>query len=553
MKSSRDLIVVLTGAGISAESGIKTFRDHGGLWENHSVEEVASLEGFWTNPELVQRFYNARRLQLLSPEIKPNAAHLALAELEKNWPGEFLLVTQNVDNLHERAGSKCLIHMHGELLKVRCMESEQVFEWTQAIEPVTLCPCCRKAGTLRPHIVWFGEMPLEMERISEALERCSIFLSIGTSGNVYPAAGFVSQIRPEAESIEINKEPSMVSGEFQEHRIGPASVEVPKFVREILKRTSSGALSTFAVLFMLSMAALSLFSQAARADFDFDPSEQKMPYRATLSSHAVPSRDAGGGNGTYGERDLSLKGSLQVSNDVQMEKGKFSMTKFSVQPQLDRRVLSGLGSLNRDATLYSQGVGFSGFHLSESQEAYFFGAGISHSGEAGPSGASLWVPSVYAAATHPFNRDTALIYGAAFSTSFGFFIPVPVLGLTSKLSSEWTFTTILPVITQFSWRPVDPWNFVGFLKASGYESKIANNQSFDTSDSSVKLKAQAFELGVGAGYEISSNLSVRGDVGALLARKLKYEDSNNTLMVQKLSAAPVMLTLSATARFGSEK
>ncbi|MFL5815056.1 MAG: DUF6268 family outer membrane beta-barrel protein [Bdellovibrionia bacterium] len=216
-------------------------------------------------------------------------------------------------------------------------------------------------------------------------------------------------------------------------------------------------------------------------------------------------------------------------------------------------MLSGLGAVNRDATLYTQGVGVSGFHLSKSQEAYFFGAGISHSGEAGPSGASLWVPSVYAAATHHFNRDTALIYGAAFSTSFGFFFPVPVLGLTSKLSSEWTFTTILPVVTEFSWRPVDQWSFAGFLKASGFESEIANNQRFDTSDSSVKIKARAFELGVGAGYEVSNYFSVRGDIGALLARQLKYEDSNTTLMVQKLSAAPMMLALTATARFGSEK
>lgn len=239
MESSKDSIVVLTGAGISAESGIKTFRDHGGLWENYRVEEVASLEGFWANPELVQRFYNDRRLQLLSAEIRPNPAHVALAELEAKWPGEFLLVTQNVDNLHERAGSKNLIHMHGELLKVRCMDSDRVFEWTQTIEPVTLCPCCHKVGKLRPHIVWFGEMPLEMERIMEALDRCSMFISIGTSGNVYPAAGFVSQIRPESQSVEINKEPSLVSAAFQEHRTGAASIEVPKFVRELLKRSGT--------------------------------------------------------------------------------------------------------------------------------------------------------------------------------------------------------------------------------------------------------------------------------------------------------------------------
>jgi NAD-dependent deacetylase len=199
-------IVVLTGAGISAESGINTFRDNGGLWENHRVEEVASIEGFWANPELVQRFYNLRREQLLSPKIQPNAAHVALAELEEQWPGEFLLITQNVDNLHERAGSKKLIHMHGEL---------------------------------RPHIVWFGEMPLGMERISQALDRCAIFISVGTSGNVYPAAGFVSQIPFDAIAIEINKEPSLVSTAFHEHRTVPASIEVPQYVKELLRRSSA--------------------------------------------------------------------------------------------------------------------------------------------------------------------------------------------------------------------------------------------------------------------------------------------------------------------------
>jgi NAD-dependent deacetylase len=238
MDSKKESIVVLTGAGISAESGIKTFRDHDGLWENHRVEEVDSIEGYWADPELVLRFYNARREQLLSPDVRPNAAHEALAELEATWPGEFLLVTQNVDNLHERAGSRKLIHMHGELMKVRCLESDKVFEWSQAVDPRTLCPCCKLPGKLRPHVVWFGEMPLELERITKALARCSIFVSIGSSGNVYPAAGFVNQVRPDAETVEINKEPSMISAAFQQRRIGAASVEVPKFVHELLRRQS---------------------------------------------------------------------------------------------------------------------------------------------------------------------------------------------------------------------------------------------------------------------------------------------------------------------------
>ncbi len=184
-------IVVLTGAGISAESGIQTFRAADGLWENHRVEDVASPEGFKRNPGLVQRFYNERRRKLLEPGISPNDGHLALARLEREFKGDFLLVTQNIDDLHERAGSKNLIHMHGELFKVRCLDSEKIFVWKEDITPASACPCCGKSGVLRPHIVWFGEMPLFMDRISAALEECDLFLSIGTSGNVYPAAGFV--------------------------------------------------------------------------------------------------------------------------------------------------------------------------------------------------------------------------------------------------------------------------------------------------------------------------------------------------------------------------
>jgi NAD-dependent deacetylase len=234
MKSS---IVILTGAGISAESGIKTFRDHHGLWENHRIEDVASPEGFARDPNLVHNFYNARRSQLLLPEVQPNPAHLALVELEKKWDGDYLLITQNVDDLHERAGSKKIISMHGELLKIRCQRSQQVFDWSSSspLEITHSCECCQLTGMLRPHIVWFGEMPLEMERIYLALESCDYFLSIGTSGQVYPAAGFVNQVPVSAKKIEINAERSMMAHAFDEHILGMASVEVPLFVKKLLQ------------------------------------------------------------------------------------------------------------------------------------------------------------------------------------------------------------------------------------------------------------------------------------------------------------------------------
>jgi NAD-dependent deacetylase len=228
-------IVILTGAGISAESGVKTFRDHGGLWENHRIEDVATPGAFRRNPELVQSFYNARRAQLSDPQLKPNAAHLALVELERNWPGEFLLVTQNVDNLHDRAGSKNLIHMHGELAKVRCLQTGKVFDWLEPIFPDTKCACCGQERTLRPHIVWFEEMPFEMERIFDALADCEIFAAIGTSGQVYPAAGFVNEVPHWARTVEINADASAVSTSFREFYRGPATQEVPRFVRELLE------------------------------------------------------------------------------------------------------------------------------------------------------------------------------------------------------------------------------------------------------------------------------------------------------------------------------
>ena len=233
MNSRSESIVVLTGAGISAESGIKTFRASDGLWENHPVEEVATPEGFEANPQLVYEFYNQRRRQLVSGEVQPNAAHNFLAKFEHEFPGEFLLVTQNVDNLHERAGSENLLHMHGELLKMRCLNSQRVFDINEDFGINSACSCCRSAGNLRPHIVWFGEMPFYMNEINQALESCDLFVSIGTSGNVYPASGFYQTAKlRRAHTVELNLE--RTGSTFDEHRYGNASDIVPLYFEELL-------------------------------------------------------------------------------------------------------------------------------------------------------------------------------------------------------------------------------------------------------------------------------------------------------------------------------
>lgn len=245
LEKRRDLndlqsIVILTGAGASAESGIRTFRAADGLWEDHRIEDVATPEGFEANPSLVQRFYNERRRQLQDAAIQPNACHHALARLEREFPGPVLLVTQNVDDLHERAGSKKLIHMHGELLKMRCQFSGKVYDIRGDIAVDAVCKCCRRSGALRPHIVWFGEMPFEMERIYQALAVCDLFVSIGTSGNVYPAAGFVQTANEAgARTLEINLEPSAVQSRFDEGRYGLGSIKVPELVAEILAQNKS--------------------------------------------------------------------------------------------------------------------------------------------------------------------------------------------------------------------------------------------------------------------------------------------------------------------------
>ena len=226
-------IVILTGAGMSAESGLATFRGPEGLWEGHRVDDVATPEAFARDPTLVYKFYDARRARL--DEVEPNAAHRALAMLDAEWPGDLQIVTQNVDNLHERAGAKRLLHMHGELTSGWCLACDQRFGWRGPMGEGSACPMCQVAGHVRPDIVWFGEMPYEMERIDEALTNCDLFVSIGTSGAVYPAAGFVQTARYcGARTVEINLEPSQGSLFFDDRRYGPASVEVPKWVDEIL-------------------------------------------------------------------------------------------------------------------------------------------------------------------------------------------------------------------------------------------------------------------------------------------------------------------------------
>lgn len=230
-------VVVLTGAGISAESGLKTFRDNNGLWENHRVEDVATPEAFSRNPSLVYRFYNARRAQLLSPDVKPNAAHLALVDLEQRLGEHFLLVTQNVDDLHERAGSERVLHMHGELLSARCCASGQSRVWYDDFDHTTGCRCCIPAETLRPDIVWFGEMPMHMDTIIDALAQADIFIAVGTSGQVYPAANFVSiAAESGAQTIEMNLEPGQQNRLFDQRITGPAGETLPAFVSQFIQQ-----------------------------------------------------------------------------------------------------------------------------------------------------------------------------------------------------------------------------------------------------------------------------------------------------------------------------
>lgn len=228
----RPALVVLTGAGISAESGLPTFRGSGGLWEGRRVEDVATPEAFARDPDLVLRFYDERRRVLST--VRPNPAHEALARLEAAWEGPFLLVTQNVDDLHERAGSRRLVHLHGELLRARCTRCGWAGPWTGDLSGAA-CPGCRRTPGLRPDIVWFDEMPLGLARVEAALARCALFAAIGTSGRVWPAAGFVDRARRAgAHTVEIDLGPTEASGRFAERRQGPASRLVPAWVAELL-------------------------------------------------------------------------------------------------------------------------------------------------------------------------------------------------------------------------------------------------------------------------------------------------------------------------------
>lgn len=234
-------VVVLTGAGISAESGLKTFRDNNGLWETHRMEDVATPEAFARDPSLVYRFYNLRRKQLQGPDVLPNAGHQALARLEEALQDDFLLVTQNVDDLHERAGSNRIIHMHGELLSARCCHSGYAHRWTGLLDSNTPCPCCRPASSMRPDIVWFGEMPMRMHDIMEAISQADTFVAIGTSGQVYPAAGFVDLAHQHgARTVELNLAPSDGASAFGETRYGPATQVVSQWVDDFLRDCVKG-------------------------------------------------------------------------------------------------------------------------------------------------------------------------------------------------------------------------------------------------------------------------------------------------------------------------
>ena len=225
-------LVILTGAGISAESSLATFRGPDGLWEGHHVEDVCTPQALSRDPELVHRFYDERRAKLSA--VEPNAAHRALGRLEREWKGDILLVTQNVDDLHERGGCTQVLHMHGELLSALCASCGAARPWQGSMPPGSACPVCDKRA-LRPDIVFFGEMPYEMDRIDAALRGCDLFVSIGTSGAVYPAAGFVQTARyVGADTLELNLDPSAGSVYFSESRMGPAGKLVPIWVDEML-------------------------------------------------------------------------------------------------------------------------------------------------------------------------------------------------------------------------------------------------------------------------------------------------------------------------------
>ncbi|PCI49338.1 MAG: NAD-dependent protein deacylase [Alphaproteobacteria bacterium] len=228
-------IIILTGAGISAESGLATFRNKGGIWKKYDLMKLATPEAFASNPDLVHEFYNARRSGL--KKVNPNAAHYALARLDEKYPGNITLITQNVDPLHERAGSRNLLHMHGELNKARCVSCHSICPWFNDLFSQSICPGCGKAGNMRPHIVWFGEIPFHIEQINIRLAQCDLFISIGTSGNVYPAAGFVQAAQDfGAETVELNLEPTDSRNLFSVAHYGKATEIVPEYVADLIRQ-----------------------------------------------------------------------------------------------------------------------------------------------------------------------------------------------------------------------------------------------------------------------------------------------------------------------------
>ena len=230
-------IFILTGAGISKESGINTFREKDGLWDNYKIEDVCTPDAFKRNPDLVNNFYNERKSQLKSPKIKPNEAHLSLAELEKNCSGEFLIVTQNIDNLHERAGSKKILHMHGSLEHAYCMYCNQKVVLNFKLSTSYKCRNCLNKGMVRVDVVWFGEQPKYLEEIYNFLEKTEVFISIGTSNNVYPAAGFIdylNQLNKKIFMYEFNLEETIKTSQFDQTYFGPATQTIPKFVEDLI-------------------------------------------------------------------------------------------------------------------------------------------------------------------------------------------------------------------------------------------------------------------------------------------------------------------------------
>ena len=234
-------IFILSGAGISRESGIKTFREKDGLWDNHRIEDVCTVEAFQRNPDLVNNFYNERKKLLNDPKILPNLAHKYIAKLEKYSKKEFLLVTQNIDDLHEKAGSKSLLHMHGTLNKAYCMYCNHIIKLDFNLSTRYKCKNCNNKGKVRIDVVWFGEQPKYLDKIYSFLDKTEVFISVGTSNNVYPAAGLIDyllQSRKNVELFEFNIEETNKTKLFKKIFKGPASKTIPNFVEEIIKENN---------------------------------------------------------------------------------------------------------------------------------------------------------------------------------------------------------------------------------------------------------------------------------------------------------------------------